>query len=85
MNYGVRSGGGIGEYLQKENFIQPLFLTRLGYDLSFFMIVVVILLNILFGIIVDTFKSIREKQQSDNADTLDKCFICGLPRQTFDR
>jgi hypothetical protein len=58
VNYGVRGGGGIGEFLPTQTH-DPTnaqgFFFRSIYDLSFFLLVITILLNIIFGIIIDTF------------------------------
>jgi inositol 1,4,5-triphosphate receptor type 1/inositol 1,4,5-triphosphate receptor type 3 len=37
----------------------------------------IIMLNIVGGIIIDTFSSLREEENAKNEDKLDKCFICG--------
>lgn len=37
------------------------------------------------GIIIDTFGSLREKDQMRESDIKDKCFICGNERNIFDR
>jgi len=58
LNYGLRMGGGMGEFLPAQTFIpvnQSGYLIRFFFDLSFFLIVITILLNVIFGIIIDTF------------------------------
>jgi hypothetical protein len=58
LNYGIRMGGGIGEFLPAQTYIDEnknAFFIRFAYDLSFFLIVITILLNVVFGIIIDTF------------------------------
>jgi hypothetical protein len=42
------------------------------------LIIVVILINIVAGIIIDTFGSLREEENSKFSDINEKCFICGL-------
>jgi hypothetical protein len=64
FNYGLRSGGGIGEVTIG---IDPLdnnsgpYVAKFVFDVAFFMMINVISLNIIFGIIVDTFAELREK------------------------
>ena len=41
---------------------------RTMFDLMFFIIVLVLLLNIIFGIILDTFSDLREKAKEQNED-----------------
>lgn len=59
MNLGLRNGGGIAESMKVEP-PGPNFFGRNMFDLSFFMIINVIALNIIFGIIIDTFSQLRD-------------------------
>lgn len=43
------------------------------------------MLNIIFGIIIDTFSAMREVTESKAADMKSTCFICGNDRATMDR
>merc|ERR1712070_28504 len=43
-----------------------------------------ILLNIIFGIIIDTFSELREAKNAKLVDTREKCFICGINKAVFD-
>eukprot|EP00298_Acanthocystis_sp_HF-20_P007147 c16810_g1_i1.p1 GENE.c16810_g1_i1~~c16810_g1_i1.p1 ORF type:complete len:154 (-),score=45.46 c16810_g1_i1:12-473(-) len=45
---------------------------------------VVILLNMISGIIIDTFGAIRTKKQEIENDIKQKCFICGIEASVFD-
>jgi hypothetical protein len=57
---------------------------RVMYDSVFFVWVGIVLVNIITGLMVDTFSSIREEKQS-RAETLDSvCFVCGTLRQTYE-
>jgi hypothetical protein len=58
---------------------------RLILDLAFFCVVIVILLNVIFGIIIDTFSSMRVDKLERQKDTAELCFICGINKQIFDR
>lgn len=61
LNFGLRMGGGIGDVLSKIEFWDKKnYYIRFVYDLSFFLIVVIMLLNIIFGIIIDTFAQLRD-------------------------
>lgn len=55
------------------------------FDVSFFLIVIIILLNIIFGIIIDTFAQLRDakRQVEDNINNF--CFICNLQRYLLDK
>jgi hypothetical protein len=45
--------------------------------------VLIILLNIIFGIIIDTFSELRMTRKERETDTNEFCFICGLGKLTF--
>lgn len=55
---------------------------RVVFDLSFFLIIIIMFLNIIFGIIIDTFAELRENSSFINDDMLNTCFICNIDRQT---
>jgi hypothetical protein len=55
----LRSGGGVGDLLKPPLWGDPETPYRILYDSTFFFVVIVILLNIIFGIIIDTFGGTR--------------------------
>jgi hypothetical protein len=79
FGYGFRQGGGIGDIMYHD----------IGYPMllhyTFFLIVTVAMLNIIFGIIIDTFSGLRSEKNDRNYDTTETCFICSIHRQVFDR
>lgn len=58
---------------------------RIIYDVLFFVVITVIGLNIVFGIIVDTFSELRDEKYSQEKDMKSVCFICGIENYLFDR
>lgn len=54
-------------------------------DTTYFLVVIIMLLNIVFGIIIDTFSSLRAAKLERMEDTTEICFICGIDKQVFDR
>jgi hypothetical protein len=60
------------------------FRDRFAYDLLFYIIITVILLNILFGVIIDKFGELREEAQRQQEFIASRCFVCGLPSQLID-
>jgi hypothetical protein len=54
-------------------------------DLAFFVVVLVILLNVFLGMIIDTFASLRAEKNERLRDTTEVCFICSIHKQIFDR
>lgn len=84
LNQGLRNGGGIGDILRAPSSTEPLFVARVVYDLLFFFIVIIIVLNLIFGVIIDTFADLRSEKQQKELILKDTCFICGLNRSSFD-
>ena len=88
VKYGLLTGGGLGEaipeFMDKYQNTGVLF-ARFAFDITFFVLVTLIGLNVVFGIIVDTFSELRdEKYQIQEAmDT--ECFICGRSSNDLDR
>ncbi|KAK4321538.1 hypothetical protein Pmani_007659 [Petrolisthes manimaculis] len=84
VNHGLRSGGGIGDILRAPSNKENLFAARVVYDLLFFFVVIIIVLNLIFGVIIDTFADLRSEKQSSEEILKNSCFICGLKRNCFD-
>ncbi|XP_032666694.1 inositol 1,4,5-trisphosphate receptor isoform X7 [Odontomachus brunneus] len=84
LNQGLRNGGGIGDILRAPTSVEPLFFARVVYDLLFFFIVIIIVLNLIFGVIIDTFADLRSEKQQKELILKNTCFICGLNRSAFD-
>ncbi|RNA13117.1 inositol 1-4-5-trisphosphate receptor type 2 [Brachionus plicatilis] len=84
LNNGLRNGGGIGDVLRKPSSSEPLFMFRVVYDLLFFFIVIIITLNLIFGVIIDTFGDLRQEKQEKDYTLRNTCFICSLDRSKFD-
>eukprot|EP00040_Diaphanoeca_grandis_P037642 m.247377 g.247377 ORF g.247377 m.247377 type:complete len:2902 (-) comp33854_c0_seq12:229-8934(-) len=59
--------------------------TRVLFDLSFFIIVTLIGLNVVFGIIVDTFSELRDEKFQIQKSMDNECFICGRSSNDFER
>lgn len=71
LNLGIRFGGGIAEALDVSDSHSDQFLLRNVFDISFFLFINVILLNIIFGLIIDAFADLRD-QSSEKSEFL--CF-----------
>jgi inositol 1,4,5-triphosphate receptor type 3 len=79
LSYGLRYGGGINEQLNHT------LDTRYVVDVFYFFIIMIIMLNVIFGIIIDTFSDLRSKKNERIQDTTEVCLICSIDKQTFDR
>ncbi|XP_077411063.1 inositol 1,4,5-trisphosphate-gated calcium channel ITPR3 isoform X7 [Vanacampus margaritifer] len=84
LNHGLRNGGGVGDVLRQPSKNEPLFPARVVYDLLFYFIVIIIVLNLIFGVIIDTFADLRSEKQKKEEILKTTCFICCLERDKFD-
>ena len=86
LNNGLRSGGGIADILTQLDYDEDgsMYIGRIFYDLSFFIIIIIIWMNIIFGIIIDTFAALRDEKNMRDNDENNKCFICGIDRGAFE-
>jgi len=95
MHRGLLYGGGIGDYMTGDLGSSPIksnnnyyetgsVIFRTIYDLMYFILVLVLLLNIIFGIILDTFSALREDTAEKLSIMKNSCFICGLDKVDFD-
>jgi hypothetical protein len=78
LDMGARNGGGIGNVLPTaapENYW-----IRLLFDTLFYVVVIVILQNVSFGIIIDTYAELRDQEARLMEDVYASCFVCGVTR-----
>jgi hypothetical protein len=81
INYGVRSGGGIGDQLPKVAFHSSSQYSGLFFfNLTFHIFVILILGNVFLGIIVDSFGDLRDRKLVFENDFQNVCFICQTTR-----
>ena len=73
-------GGGVADFLYRTdlNTNNTKFVGRWLFDLFFFFLVNLVLLNIVSGIIIDAFAKKRETEQNRTLDRRDNCPICGI-------
>lgn len=58
---------------------------KLIFDISFFIVILIIGLNVIFGIIVDTFRQLRDAKWRIEQDIETKCFSCGRDSYEFEQ
>jgi hypothetical protein len=85
LNLGLRNGGGMGDSMQLMTLDDPKFAGKQVFDISYFMLINIVSLNIIFGIIIDTFAELRDAQNTRDEDYLNVCFICGHSRESFEK
>ena len=77
--YGLRAVEGLGQIMNEVTD------DRAFFDVFMFFAVVVLLRNIFFGIIIDTFGELRDTKAEKEADAANRCFICGIDRFEYDK
>ncbi|XP_062520444.1 inositol 1,4,5-trisphosphate receptor type 2-like [Corticium candelabrum] len=76
LNQGIRNGGGLGDVLRYPSSKEPLYAARVVYDLLYFFVVIIIVLNLIFGVIIDTFADLRSEKTTKEEILNNTCFIC---------
>jgi len=88
LDYGPRSAGGIGDRTLNPSYDSHTRLrwwTKVIWELSFFVLINIIFLNLLLGIIIETFALLRDKKEHIDRDMSSKCYICDLERWKLDK
>jgi hypothetical protein len=82
IDFGTRSGGGIGDVWPKLSYkTNPrLFFIKLVVEIVFHICVVLILGNVFMGIILDAFAELRDKMTLDKIDKQYNCFVCNISK-----
>ncbi|EFC49132.1 inositol 1,4,5-triphosphate receptor 2 [Naegleria gruberi] len=80
VNYGLR-GGGFWEDITDP---YPLDVTRIFIDLYFSLLIIIILVNVVFGIVLESFSERREEKQELDEEKSGFCFICSNEKSRFD-
>jgi len=86
LNAGIRNGGGIGESMWVYTYqSHPHRWASLNFVFNFaaFFIVNAILLNVVFGIIIDSFAERRDEKNGILQDMHQRCTICGIWTKSF--
>jgi len=83
FNHGLRNGGGIGDVMRATSQGEDMYTFRVVYDFLFFVTMILIVLNLILGIIIDTFADLRKEKQENEEILRKTCFICGLSRTDF--
>ncbi len=64
--------------LDSNSLQESLFYGRVIFDLSFFFLVIIIIIqNLVFGVIIDTFADLRTEKNKEEDMIKNTCFICG--------
>jgi len=85
MNMGIRNGGGLADSMEPYEYGKDSkFGLKLVFDLSYFIIINTIILNIVFGVIIDTFGDMRDEAFRRQEILDSTCLICLNQKQDID-
>ena len=85
FNNGARAGGGIGDILPQQEYPSAMYYIRWIHDMVFFIMIILLLLNMINGVMVTTFGQIREDSCNRDDDMNNICFICSIPRYEIEK
>jgi hypothetical protein len=88
FDWTFKANAGVGGYLtglEDPDSTTKYTWMRFLFDNTSNIFLVIIMVNIVAGVIIDTFGSLREQEGEKNRDIEDKCFVCGNLKTTFDR
>lgn len=58
---------------------------RFLYDVSYYVIISVVMINMIAGIIIDSFGELRDVYNRAQEDKATRCFVCGVNAAEFNR
>ena len=82
INSGIRGGSGVGFGIKRIH--HDGYWIEFLFDWLFYFTIILTMLNIINGIIVDTFQELREKNNERDDKMENECFICSLNRGKFE-
>jgi hypothetical protein len=82
INNGIRAGQGFGFPIKSIN--DKLYYPAFIAEWLFYFSIILIMLNIINGIIVDTFQALREQNNLKSDIQENVCYICSLNRSKFE-
>jgi hypothetical protein len=87
LDSGLRARGGLGDSAIKISYMRHKshYIQRILLDDIFFFLIVIIAIDLVFGIIIGEFAALREKTQKHNNDMHHYCFICHINNNTLEK
>lgn len=87
LDDGLRNGGGIGDATMPVHFndLPTKYSLKLIHDATFQVAVNIICLNIIFGIIVNSFAELRDAKARGDEDMHNYCYICQIQKMVFEK
>lgn len=83
VNRGLRENS-IGDYADMMSTSNPGYWSHVIFSFLFYFTIVLIMLNVVNGIIVDTFQALRQEKDKYDYDRDNKCFVCEIERKDLE-
>merc|ERR1719235_1825882 len=75
----------IGSALRPVDVADDAWYPRMAFDLSYFVVITTVLMNVIFGIIIDTFGALRDSTQERTVFLHNNTFITCIDRSEIDK
>ena len=87
IDNGLRARGGIGDSAKRISFLKNKkhYIIRLILDDIFFLLIVIIMIDMVFGIIINSFDELRHRNQKYHKDKKNYCYICHSNRDSLEK
>jgi hypothetical protein len=87
LDTGLRARGGIGDSAKRISYGRNKmhYLFRLIIDDSFFILIIIIMIDLVFGIIIKSFDVLRHRNQKYYSDKKNYCLICHSSRDSLEK
>ena len=87
LDNGLRARGGLGDSAKRISFLnnKKHYLYRLILDDLFFLLIVIIMIDMVFGIIIKSFDELRHRNQKYHKDKKNYCLICHCNRDSLEK
>ena len=84
---GIRARGGAADQMIRISFERntKLYIIRIFYDITYFLICIIIMIDLVFGIILGTFSEMREEERVSDNDRINHCFLCHITREIIEK
>jgi hypothetical protein len=87
IDAGIRARGGTADQMKRISFERNMghYVTRLFFDVTYFLICIIIMIDLVFGIILGTFSELRAEEIKYQDDKENHCFICHVSREEIEK
>ena len=84
---GIRARGGAADQMVRVSYERnyKCYMIRVIYDVSYFLINIIIMIDLVFGIILGTFSEMREEERKHDDDKANHCFLCHITREIVEK